>query len=533
MSQEEKFAHWADKVAQEVIDTYPESEVLTCASGITPSGVIHIGNFREIVTTELVFRALQKRLANSKQKARFIYSWDDYDVFRKVPKGMPNQEMLIKHLRLPIVDIPDPYGEEESYARHHEVQLEKVMPVLGIHPEYLYQAKNYRACTYADGMKTALEKSAEIKVELDKYRKDPLPDSFVPIRIFCEKCNKDTVEHIEYKGDYSVFYKCDCGFEDTFDLRKKGIAKLQWRVDWPMRWKHESVRFEPSGKDHSSDGGSFDTGKLIAKNVYDYDAPVHYMYDFVGMKGRGGKISSSAGGALTISDVLEVYEPEIVRYLFASSRLASEFSISFDLDVIKIYEDFDKCERVYYGTQEAQEKEVDKQKRIYELSAIDSENISKETPVIIGFRHMSTLVQVFEHDLEKVLGYLKEHEGVTSDESLRRNQTRSLCASNWLKEFAPDDMKFTVRESASDVSVPDELRATVEKFISLLQEGTDADEIGTAIYNYCKEHEIKIKQFFTQCYMILIERTKGPKLTQFIMTIGKEKGIKLLQEALS
>jgi lysyl-tRNA synthetase class 1 len=81
-------AHWADECAQNVIREKGEKESYTCASGITPSGTVHIGNFREIISVELVVRALR----DLGKKVRFIYSWDDYDVFRKVPQNMPKQE---------------------------------------------------------------------------------------------------------------------------------------------------------------------------------------------------------------------------------------------------------------------------------------------------------------------------------------------------------------------------------------------------------------------------------------------------------
>src|SRR3989344_4283532 len=96
--------HWADKIAAEVIKKKGDQKTYTIASGITPSGTIHIGNFREIITVDLVGRALTAAGKN----VRFIYSWDDYDVLRRVPENMPNKEMLQKSLRKPIVDIPDP-----------------------------------------------------------------------------------------------------------------------------------------------------------------------------------------------------------------------------------------------------------------------------------------------------------------------------------------------------------------------------------------------------------------------------------------
>ena len=89
------YSHWADIAARRTVAANPESKKQVCAAGITPSGVVHIGNFREVMTVELVARALR----DQGHEARFIYSWDDFDVFRKVPAGMPQPEMLERHLR--------------------------------------------------------------------------------------------------------------------------------------------------------------------------------------------------------------------------------------------------------------------------------------------------------------------------------------------------------------------------------------------------------------------------------------------------
>ena len=64
---------------------------------------MHIGNFREIISVDLVARALR----SLGKQVRFIYSWDDYDVFRKVPLNMPKREKLEKFLRFPICTVPD------------------------------------------------------------------------------------------------------------------------------------------------------------------------------------------------------------------------------------------------------------------------------------------------------------------------------------------------------------------------------------------------------------------------------------------
>ena len=231
-----KTAHWADMYAQRIIREKGDKETYTCASGITPSGTVHIGNFREIISTELVVRAL-RRLG---KKVRFIYSWDDYDVFRKVPKNMPNQETLTKHLRFPINLVPDPYERDSSYARHHEVNVEKILPAVGIFPEFLYQAERYRSSMYAEGMRRALERRAEIKATLDEFRAEDLSGDWWPVSIFCDSCNRDDTTLQSWDGEWKISYTCaDCGHAETIDLRSAKGAKLFWRIDWPMRWARE------------------------------------------------------------------------------------------------------------------------------------------------------------------------------------------------------------------------------------------------------------------------------------------------------
>ena len=50
--------------------------------------------------------------------------------------------------------------------------------------------------------------------------------------------------------------------------------KLNWRTDWPG-WAFEKVDLPGAGgKDHSSEGGSFDTGKRIVKQVWEMNARI-------------------------------------------------------------------------------------------------------------------------------------------------------------------------------------------------------------------------------------------------------------------
>src|SRR5690606_20633157 len=106
---------------------------------------------------------------------------------------------------------------------------------------------------------------------------------------------------------------------------------------------------------------SYDTGSEIAEKVYGWVAPQYVAYDFVSIKGMGGKISSSSGGVVTVADCLEVYEPTLLRWIFASYRPNTEFAISFDLDVIKIYEDYDRAVRLGFQADDGGKKDKKRQ----------------------------------------------------------------------------------------------------------------------------------------------------------------------------
>ena len=516
-----QLTHWADIYADKIIREKGEKELYTCASGITPSGTVHIGNFREIISVDLVVRALRARGC----KVRFIYSWDNYDVFRKVPKNMPDQELLTTYLRKPITLVPDTTGRAENYARGNELDVEEKLPLVGVYPEYLYQAQRYRSSLYAEQMKHALEHKQDIINILNQYRTEPLDDSWWPIAVFSGFTDKDTTTILSWDGQYGITYRDDeVGKEETIDLRTTPYAKLHWRVDWPMRWVYEGVDFEPAGKDHHSQGGSFDTSKQVVE-LFGGHAPVSFQYDFISIKGRGGKISSSSGEVISLGDVLEVYTPEITRYMFASTRPNTEFAISFDLDVLKIYEDYDNCERRYFGLIECNEKKKEQEKRIYELSQVG--DVPKTPGYQIPFRHLCNLLQINSGDIDKVIASL---DGILPDQ-IERLKTRCKCAWAWITQFAPEDFRFALAgKDSNPIEVTDIERKAIQVLCSKINSWNtdDEKELAQLIYDAAAEAEIETVQLFTAVYRALIGKEKGPKLALFIKTIGKKRAVEIL-----
>lgn len=525
--------HWADQMADTIIREKGDLDSYTCASGITPSGTVHLGNFREIITVDLVVRALRSRGKN----VRFIYSWDDYDVFRKVPANMPDPEILEKYLRFPITEVPDTTNRNENYARHHEVDIERELPRVGIAPEFLYQASRYRANRYAEGMKKAMQMRETIKECLNEYRDDAHKmkpeDVYWPVAIFCGKCSKDTTNITGYDGEYGISYKCECGHEETADIRTFKGAKLGWRVDWPMRWNEEKVVFEPGGKDHISPGGSYDTAKLVSKKIYGWDAPVTMRYDFVNLKGVPGKMSSSKGKVIALPDALDVYQAEVLRYLFAGTRPNTEFAISFDMDVLKVYEDYDKTERIVYGVDKAKnEDQFNKEKRIYMLSQIDGK-IPETMPYQITFRMLTTLLQTYSGDIDAVIKSLKDVKP-EQEERLRR---RMACAWFWIQNSAPscaEDFIFTIRNDGSKADLDETMSKAVarvrDEVLPKLDTFTQDKECQQAMYDIATDMGIDAKQLFTALYQAVVAKDQGPRLGGFFRIIGKERLEKILKD---
>lgn len=514
--EEKESYHWADGIVEQLVKQASKAKHFTCAAGIAPSGTVHIGHFREIITVDLVARALKEK----GKKVRFIYSWDDFDRFRKVPGNMPRQNLLKDYLGLPISAVPDPHDCHKSYAEHFEKEFEAEAPKLGIKPEFICQSKEYQSCNYAKEIRFVLENKEKFRNILNRHRKEPLPDSWWPVQVYCERCMKDTTRILEWDNNFTIEYECECNHHAKVDFSKKGMVKLPWRIDWPMRWHHEQVDFEPGGKEHSTPGGSRDTAKKIIEEIYKEKAPLYMMYDYIIIKGVGGKMSSSLGNVITARECLEIYEPQILRYLFASTRPNTEFSITFDQDVIKIYAEYDKLEDEYF------KKKLDKkQQRIYELSQTESGKPKKIFAP--AFRQLVEMVQLKSE--KEILDFYKQ--GIKAKADRERTLARIKLARNWLK-YAPEQFKFKLKEELNEdilnkLSKPcrDALKELAQKLHKLRTE----EEIMKEIRETSSRKGIKPLEFFRSAYLVLLGKESGPRFGSLIL-LEKDKISKMLQK---
>ena len=524
-------SHWADIAATRIVHQRGEKDSYTVASGITPSGKVHVGNFREVVTVDLVARALK----DLNKKVRFIYSWDNFDTFRKVPKNIPSPESFAQHLREPIARIPDPWDKSKTYAQGRIDEFEHELTQLGINPEYLYQESLYAKSEYAQNIRTALENKEKIRTILNEHRTTPLAKDWLPTVVYCSSCNKDEMDYQTYEGGWNYRYRCsNCSLEETIKINQTKNLKLIWRVDWPMRWHHEQVDFEPGGKDHSSQGGSFDTGRTIIKEIWNSIAPNYLQYDFVAIKGGSGKMSSSTGELLTLSDLLKVYEPQIIRWIFASHRPNHDFSIALDEDVIKIYEEFDKARELFSGKtiEQVASKRVTAYRALVFSQIQDQTHKNSTTTAMPSFRLLCNQLQFCNHDLKRTFKkYYKDNKKYNLNYAAF--EQRAIRANHWIKHHAPESFKYTLRTKAIEITLSDKQQQAIAALKGLILE-IDLEKIETKQLNQLIwERAIRLiscesNDAFQAFYQALIGRDQGPRLPGFLKEIGKEKVVELL-----
>ena len=359
---------WVARFADEVIaeaDRRKPGATIVCASGLSPSGPIHLGNLREVMTPHLVADEIKRR----GHDCRHLLSWDDYDRFRRVPAGI--DASYAEHIGKPLTSVPAPPGSPyASWAEHFKAPMIESLAALGIEVDGISQTAMYTGGAYREQVLLAMRERKRIDEILGRYRTKGQPAEedpdgsgpasaaaeYFPFKPYCTRCGRDLTTVVRYDDDTTeMTYTCACGHSETVLLREFTSGKLVWKVDWPMRWAYEGVVFEPSGVDHTSPGSSFQVGGLIVDEVFGAKQPIGPMYAFVGITGMA-KMSSSRGGVPTPAEGLAIMEPAVLRWLYARRRPNQSFKIAFDQEIYRLYDEWDGLERrVAQGTASAGE----------------------------------------------------------------------------------------------------------------------------------------------------------------------------------
>jgi lysyl-tRNA synthetase, class I len=520
-----------------------------CASGISPSGQIHLGNLREVFTTHLVAEALRRH----GHEVVHLHSWDDYDRFRKVPAGVdPSFEQYVGR---PLASIPDPGGEYDSYADRYMDQFRAELEVLGIRMTERRQSVLYPSGTYNASIRRAMDEREQVfdtlaeqqtagrhETSLEERRR-----AYYPFKPYCTDCFRDDTRVTSWDGTVAE-WECRHGHAGSMSLADGAqiSGKLVWKVDWPMRWAHEGVSFEPAGEDHHAPTGSYTVGRTLVADLYGGRAPESIVYSFVTLAGVGGKMSGSAGGVAVASTAFEVIEPAIVRWLYVR-RLPSQ-SFAIDLSpkgVQRLYDEWDRLGGDAHGTDP---EPVDV--AIYRESTESSAGPVLRTRRPVSFRLLASVADITQGDLTQIARIVAAHlgESLGADAGaaalLADLQPRLDCAIHYATELVPEEQRTRVRAtfSAGTFAALDEReRRGVTLLADGLADNWSLDGLTALIYAVPKQllglsadaepdAEVKAQQrtFFKAVYRLVCDAETGPRLPTLLLSIGRERAHRLL-----
>ena len=518
---------WADEIADKIEAREPD-EPIVVKGGVSPSGVAHLGNINEIMRGYFVAESLRERGYEVMQ----VFTSDDKDPLRKLPRKLANADgeivglgevdagALGRNLGKPYTAIPDPFGERESYAAHFAALLEADADRLGVDIEMCSNTAMYADGTFDPVVSHVLEHAETAREVLSEYQAK-VDQKYVPFNPVCEACGKLTETVTEIDADAgTVEYVCTdmdvgdntiegCGHEGTATFRE---GKLPWRFEWPGQWQVLGVDFEPFGKDHAE--GSWPSGVDIAENVLDIEPPVPMVYEWFTLNGEA--LSSSAGNIVTVTELLKLLEPEIIRYFFAlNPKKARDLDLS-RLD--QLVDDYDRFERAYYEGL-TDESVTDFAEAAYPYVVAEP---TDDRPIRLPYTFAAVLGMVDERELRIKLAVDEGHIPEDADEStVEAALARVEKARNWAERM-DNAYNYRLQTDLPAVEFKPPVESALDSLADVVESGSDGEEIQAAIYDTAREHNIEIGDLFEAGYRLFFDETQGPRLGEFLGELEQE-----------
>ncbi len=505
---EPKAMHWADEAARAVVAT---GRFPVLSTGISPSGEIHIGNLREVLTADAVSRAL----GDLGVESRFNYVCDDLDPLRRVYPFLDTAAYAPRVGRS-LSEVPCPCGRHPSYADHFLEPFLDSLRELGVRVEVERASQMYSSGRMTPCIVAALRERDRIASILTELTGKESGADWFPFQPRCDACgkiNETRVTGWSVEGE-RVCYACACG--SSGDVPMAGGGKLTWRVDWPARWKVLGVTVEPFGKDHATRGGSYDTGVRIVREVFEGEPPFPIPYEWISLKGKGD-MSSSKGNVLSIADALRIAPPDSLRYLVLRDR--PQRAISFDpgLPLLKLLDEMEEA-----GSSERDE-------RALALSRVEG-----IAPLGLPFRHLVVVAQVAGHRPDRALEILRRtgYPAATGEAiALRMPYVKS-----WLQGYAPDELRFEVQAVLPPEarSLATDQRRFLARLAEALRAGMDGDQVHALVYELASDlHDARPADLFRAIYLALLGKPRGPRAGWFVSLLGTDFCAERFREAAS
>jgi lysyl-tRNA synthetase, class I len=522
-------------------------EVPTCASGISPSGPVHLGNLRELMVPHLVADEVRRDGA----PCRHILSWDDYDRLRRVPAGVPAE--FAEHIGRPLTSVPDPCGLHQNWAEHFKAPLLDSLDRLGVYVTEISQTEMYTSGAYTEQIITAMRRRAEIGAVLARHQTrrgaDPDDDGpraavYYPFRPYCASCGRDDTTVTAFDDETTeITYTCACGAVAGPTPIARVAGKLAWKVDWPMRWAYEHVTFEPAGVDHSTPGSSFTVGEALVSEIFGGEMPLHFGYSFVGTTGSA-KMSGSRGGAPTPADALEIFEAPLLRWLYARRRPEQSITLAFDAEVGRVYDEWDAL-----GRRVAEGKADPAARAAFARASGTSDGPLPATPRPLPFRTLASVVDITAGDQAQLLRVLRDMTAPDRIAALDEVRPRLDCAQAWVTGYVPSADRTQILDEpnvARIAALTDSERDAIKLLTDRMGADWSYDGLTVLVYGIPRlqrglpisappDDEVRVAQraWFVLLYELLIGKDTGPRMPTLLLALGQDRIRFLLAPALS
>jgi lysyl-tRNA synthetase class 1 len=482
-------------------------------TGYGPSGLPHIGTFGEVARTSWVRRAFAE--LSDKPTRLFAFS-DDMDGMRKVPDNVPNHEKLREFIGMPLTKVPDPFGTHESFGAHNNARLRSFLDSFGFQYEFLSSTECYASGRFDPTL-------LKILAEYDRVMDIMLPtlgeerqqtySAFLPICVRTGHVLQVPIiaRNVE-KG--TITYRDTDGFTAEVPVTG-GHAKLQWKVDWAMRWMALGVDYEMSGKDLIS---SVEQSTKICRAL-GVEPPVTLNYELF-LDDKGQKISKTKGNGIAVEQWLTYSAPESLS-LFMYQKPKTAKRLYFDI-IPKEVDDYvthlDK-----YQTQNEGDRLENPVWHIHGGSP-------PQEAWPVSFALLINLVSASNASTPEVLwGFIRAyapHANPTDNPALNRLVGYAI---RYYEDFVRPQKKYR--------APTDKERAALEDLATAfdgLGDTTDGTAVQNVVYEIGKKHAFEpLRDWFKALYEVLFGQEQGPRFGSFAALYGVTNTAKMIRDGLA
>ena len=503
----------AKKILRERAKQIEAKGKITLQTGYGPSGLPHIGTFGEVARTSMIVNALNQLTDIPKEIITFS---DDMDGLRKVPGNVPNQEKLQNNLHKPLTQVPDPFEKYSSFGEHNNEMLKKFLNKFNFKYTFKSSTELYKSGYFNSTLKLILKNYQGIMdiiiPTLGKERQKTY-SPFLPICPDTGAVLEIPILKIDEEDSKIIFDNKGNKLETSI---LDGNCKLQWKVDWAMRWYALDVDFEMYGKDLIESAIlSTKIIKLLGKSN-----PSGFAYELF-LDEKGEKISKSKGNGISIDEWLEYASPESLSlFMYQNPKRAK-----------KLYKEIvPKAVDEYLDFIEKGKSQNELQLLLNPVWHVHNGEVPNENSVM-PFSMLLNLVETSNAESKELLWkFVRKYKKNISE--------KDYPIFDKLIGYAIKYFNDVIKLKKIYKKPNKEERNALEALVKVLENCDDnmqPEEIQTNIYSVGKENGYKesLRDWFKLIYEVVFGEENGPRMGFFISFFGVNETKELIKSKLN